>query len=193
MAQCWKNQVYTPRWEGPKEGWATELLPRRPYNFAVSLLGPTSRPITAHEKERWSPRQATGRHTPLAKPEDRYARALEPYHSQRSSPHTRVTFAGGQRAVPSLPTVRSPFQLSLIYFGCVVPMARARSDPMWGVPKSEVRTVNPQDRFMTTQNFFSDTCAWKGGPPAKMIPPPASDQARGRYHVDPRGVMSPYA
>ena len=67
----------------------------------------------------------------------------------------------------------------------------ARSDPMWGVAKKLVPETDKALRFMTTNHQFLDSSGWEGTP-AVMVRPPASDQMRGRYHVDPRGVCSPW-
>ena len=71
MQATLERSARAPSWQGPKSGWATHLLPKRPGAFAESLCGKTSRPITARERDEWSPRRPPSRHHPIGKPEDR--------------------------------------------------------------------------------------------------------------------------
>ena len=59
MAAARKNNLVQCKWKGPKPGWGSELLPRRPEKYALSLGGGKgSHPITETEKAEaiWSPR-----------------------------------------------------------------------------------------------------------------------------------------
>ena len=51
-----------------------------------------------------------------------------------------------------------------------------------------------QLQFMTTKETFDQSSAWKSAhsQAAEMVERPPSEQPRGRYHVDPRGVCSPW-
>lgn len=46
-----RQQTFQPRWQGPKPGWATDLLPARPGAIAASLCGKGSFPIADEERK----------------------------------------------------------------------------------------------------------------------------------------------
>jgi len=80
------------------------------------------------------------------------------------------------------------------------PLAKPQDrDPMWGVSKSlvadESRTsgFSAVNSFMTTNEQFHGHAGWHpDAKPAGMVMPPPPPEMRGRYHVDPRGVCSPW-
>ena len=60
MQATLERSARAPSWQGPKSGWATHLLPKRPGAFAESLCGKTSRPITARERDEYLLRGVAG-------------------------------------------------------------------------------------------------------------------------------------
>ena len=63
----------------------------------------------------------------------------------------------------------------------------APRDPIFGVPLESVRDLPSVEKFKTSSRTFAEEATRFPPRPATMVSPAASDQARSKHKVDPRG------